>query len=50
MKSTLTPKQRHEALESLLLISEKQNRDVKAQKVADGSKQRSYDGYDWSDG
>ena len=39
IKSTLTPKQRHEALESLLFITEKRNGYVNARNVADGSKQ-----------
>ena len=30
-------------------MTEKQNRDIKAIKVADGNKQRTYDGYDKSD-
>ena len=34
----------------MLFITEKRNGDIKARKVADGSKQRSYDGYDKSDG
>ena len=37
-------------LDSLLLITEKRNRDTKARKVVDGRKQRSYEGYDKSDG
>ena len=32
-----------------MFITEKRNRDIKARKVADGSKQRTYDGYDKSD-
>ena len=31
-------------------MTEKRNGDIKARKVADGSKQRTYDGYDKSDG
>jgi hypothetical protein len=38
------------ALESLLFITKKRNGDIKARKVADGSKQRSCGGYDKSDG
>ena len=34
----------------MLFITEKRNGDIKARKVADVSKQRSYDGYDKSDG
>ena len=33
-----------------MFINEKINEDIKARKVADGSKQRTYDGYDKSDG
>ena len=33
-----------------MFITEKRNGDIKARKVADGSKQRTYDGYDKSDG
>ena len=38
------------SLSSLLFITEKRNGDIKARKVADDSKQRSYDGYGKSDG
>ena len=31
-------------------MTKKRNGDIKARKVADGSKQRTYDGYDKSDG
>ena len=34
----------------MLFITKKRNGDIKARKVADGSKQRSYDGYGKSDG
>ena len=47
---TMTYEDRKKALASLLFITEKRNGDIKARKVADGSKQRSYDGYDKSDG
>ena len=50
MKSSLTMEDRRKALASLMLITEKINGDIKARKVADGSKQRTYDGYDKSDG
>ena len=33
-----------------MFITEKKNSTVKARKVADGSKQRTYDGYEKSDG
>ena len=33
-----------------MFITEKRNGDIKARKVADGSKQRTYDGYDKADG
>ena len=42
-KSDLTFDDRKKVLASLLFITEK--RDIKARKVADGSKQRTYDGY-----
>ena len=32
-----------------MFITQERNRDIKARKVADGSKQRTYDGYDKSD-
>ena len=38
------------ALESLIFVTEKRNCGIKARKVADRSKQRTYDGYDKSDG
>ena len=44
-KSDLTFEDRKKALASLLFITEKRNGDIKARKVADGSKQRTYDGY-----
>ena len=49
-KADLTFEDRKKALASLMFITEKRNRDIKARKVADGSKQRTYDGYDRSDG
>ena len=50
MEFTLTLKERKDALESLLFITEKRNSDVRARKVTDGSKQRTYDKYNNSDG
>ena len=41
---------RRKALASLMFITEKRNGDIKARKVADGSKQQTYNGYDKSDG
>ena len=35
----------HKTLEYLLFIAEKRNGYIRARKVADGSKQRTYDGY-----
>ena len=49
-KSDLTFEDRKKALASLMFITEKRNGDIKARNVADGSKQRTYDGYDKSDG
>ena len=49
-KSDLTFEDRKKALASLMFITEKRNGYIKARKVADGSKQRTYDGYDKSDG
>ena len=49
-KSDLSIEDRKKALALLLFITEKRNGDIKARKVADGSKQRTYDGYDKSDG
>ena len=37
-------------MESLLFITEKRNRDTKLSKLADGSKQLTYDGFDKADG
>ena len=44
--NTLTLKEKRLALEALLLITEKQDDRIKGRKVAVGSKQRTYDGYD----
>ena len=49
-KTALTIEDRKKALTSLMFITEKRNGDIKARKVADGSKQRTYDGYDKADG
>ena len=45
-KSDLSQKERKDALESLMFITEKTNGTVKARKVSDGSKQRTYNGYE----
>ena len=42
--------EKKKALESLIFMTEKRNGDIKARKVADGSKQRTYDGYNKSGG
>ena len=49
-KSDLTFKDSKKSLASLIFITEKRNGDIKARKVADGSKQRTYNGYGKSDG
>ena len=48
--SDLTWEEKKEALNSLLFVTEKRNGDIKARNVADGSKQRTYEGYDKKDG
>ena len=48
--SSLTWNQKKEALNSLLFVREKRDGVIKARQVADGSKQRTYDGYDKKDG
>ena len=48
--SNLTWEEKKEALNSLLFVTEKRNGDLKACQVVDGSKQRTYDGYDKKDG
>ena len=48
--SELTSQERKDALGSLMFINEKRNGDIKARKVADGSKQRTYTGYEKSYG
>ena len=50
MASDLSWEEKKKALESLLFITEKRNGDIKARKVADGSKQRTYNAYDKADG
>ena len=50
MASELTWEEKRKALESLLFITEKRNGNIKARQVRDGSKQRTYDVYDNSDG
>ena len=50
LASDLSWEENKKALESLLFITEKRNRDIKARKLSDGSKQCTYDGYDKSDG
>ena len=46
----LSWEEKKKALESLLFITEKRNGDIKASKVADGSKQRTYNEYYKADG
>ena len=50
MNFSLTMEDIRKALASLMFITDKRNRYIKARKVADGSKQQTYDGYDKSDG
>ena len=49
-KSDLTFKDRKKSLALFMFITKKRNGDIKARKVADGSNQRNYNGYDKSDG
>ena len=42
--SDLSWEEKKKALESLIFVTKKRNGDIKARKVADGSKQRMYDG------
>ena len=44
MKSSLTMEDRKKSLASLMFITEKRSGDIKARKVADCSKQRTYNG------
>ena len=48
--SELTSQEIKDALESLMFITDKRNGNIKARKVADGSKCRTYAGYENSDG
>ena len=48
--SNLLWEEKKKALESLTSVIEKRNGDIQAREVADGSKQRMYDGYNKSDG
>ena len=50
MKYLLTMEDRIKALASLMFITEKRNRDIKARKVADYSNHWTYDGYNKLDG
>ena len=47
--SELSWEEKKEALNSLLFVTEKRNRDIKARNVADGSKQRTFEGYEKKD-
>ena len=46
----LSEKEKKDALESLFVLTEKRDGRIKGRKVAVGSKQRTYDGYEKSDG
>ena len=48
--SDLSWEEKKKAPESLIFVTEKRNGDIMAKKVADGSKQHTYDGYNKSDG
>ena len=48
--STLTYQERKDALDLLLFITDKRNGYIKAREVAVGSKQRTYNGYNKSNG
>ena len=50
MGSDMSWEEKNKALESLLFITEKRNGDIKLRRLADSSKQRTYDGYDMDDG
>ena len=50
MGSYLSWEEKKKALESLLFITEKRNGDIKARKVANSSKKRTYNGYAKADG
>ena len=47
--SELSWEEKKKVLESLIFVTEKINRDIKARNVADSSKQRTYDSYNKSD-
>ena len=48
--SDVSWEEKNKALESLIFVTDRKNGNLKARKVADGSKQRKYDGHDKSDG
>ena len=50
MASDMSWEEKKKSLESLLFITEKGNVDIKARRVSNGSKQRTYDGYNKADG
>ena len=50
MASDLSWEEKKKALEYLLVITENINGDIKARKLADGSKHRTYNGYNKVDG
>ena len=50
MASELIWEGKRKAMESLLFIAKKRNESIKARQVGDGSKQRTYDGYNKADG
>ena len=50
MKSLLTIEYIRKSLASLIFVTKKRSGDIKARKVSDGGKQRTYDRYDKSDG
>ena len=50
MNSSLTKEDRRKDLSPLMFITENRNEDIKSRKVADGSKQHTYNGYNKSDG
>ena len=50
MASYMSWEEKKKALDYLLFITENRNRDIKSRRVVDGSKQRTYDGYDKANG
>ena len=50
MAKDLSAEDKRKALESLVLISEKRTGEIKGRIVVNGSKQRTYDGYEKTDG